>query len=47
MPEELRNPAIVLGYVKPGGRMVLFNGNQTKIDVKLDKKDKLILFSNH
>jgi hypothetical protein len=47
LPEELRNPAIVLGYVKPGGRMVLFSGNQTKIDVQLEKRDKLILFSNH
>ena len=47
LPDELRNPAIVLGYVKPGGEMVLFSGNQTKIDVDLDIKDKLILFSNH
>ena len=47
LPPEQRNPAIVLGYVKPGGQMVLFRGNQTKIDVKLDRKDKLILFSNH
>jgi hypothetical protein len=41
------NPTMVLGYVKPGGRMVLFSGNQGKIRVKLEEHDKLILFSNH
>ena len=41
------NPTIVLGYVKPGGKMVLFSGDQSEIRVELDKKDKLIVFSNH
>lgn len=47
IPEAKRNPTIVLGYVKPGGNMVLFNGNQANIKVKLEPKDKLIVFSNH
>lgn len=40
-------PTIVLGYVKPGGTMVIFNGNQTKTRVKLAQGDKLIVFSAH
>lgn len=47
LPQEKRNPAIVLGYVKPGGRMILFGGNQEAIKVKLEERDKLIVFSNH
>ncbi len=39
--------AIALGYIKPGGRMVIFSGNQNKIDVELEEKDKIIVFSNH
>ena len=38
---------IVLGYVKPGGKIVLFSGDQSQIKVELDKRDKLILFSSH
>lgn len=41
------NMSIVLGYVKPGGKMVLFSGDQSQIKLKLEPKDKLILFSNH
>ena len=44
-PEE--NKAVVLGYVSPGGKMVIFSGDQTKIPVSLTDKDKLIIFSNH
>ena len=47
IPEKQQNPTIVLGYVKPGGDMVLFSGDQADIDVKLDINDKLIMFSNH
>ena len=47
LPAEKRNPAIVLGNVKPGGKMVLFSGNLSKINVELDINDKLIIFSNH
>ena len=41
------NKALVLGYAKPGGEMVLFSGDQEKIPVELTKRDKLIIFSNH
>lgn len=41
------NKSIVLGYIKPGGEMVLFSGKQEEINVELDEKDKLIIFSNH
>ncbi len=47
LSEEQQNTAIVLGYVKPGGKMVLFSGDHANTKVKLDKKDKLIVFSNH
>jgi hypothetical protein len=47
IPENKQNPTIVLGYVKPGGNIVLFAGDQSQIKVKLDINDKLILFSNH
>lgn len=47
LPDEKQNTAIVLGYVKPGGRMVLFSGDHANTKVKLDRKDKLIVFSNH
>lgn len=47
IPLKKQNPSIALGYVKPGGKMVLFNGDQAKIEVELDDKDKLIVFSNH
>ncbi len=41
------NKSIALGYVKPGGKMVLFSGDQNEIWVELNKEDKVILFSNH
>lgn len=41
------NPTIVLGYVKPGGEMCIFEGDQSKIIVELQENDKLIVFSNH
>ena len=41
------NKSIVLGYVRPGGKMVLFAGDQDDIQVELTRKDKLIIFSNH
>ena len=47
LPPEQRSPAIVLGYVSPGGKMVLFSGDQSKIKVKLTNKDKLVMFSSH
>ncbi|WP_295768179.1 hypothetical protein [uncultured Holdemania sp.] len=47
LPKEKQNPTIVLGYVKPGGKMILFEGDQSNVKVELDYKDKLIVFSNH
>lgn len=47
IPKEKQNPAIVLGYVKPGGKMVLFSGDQRDVKVEFESNDKLIVFSNH
>ena len=47
IPADKRYPALVLGYVKPGGKMVLFSGDQADVNVKLDKRDKLIMYSVH
>lgn len=41
------NKAIVLGYTSPGGKMVIFSGDQNSLEVELTPKDKLIIFSNH
>lgn len=46
LPPEERNPAILLGYVR-GKEVVLFEGDQDKIEVALSPQDKLILFSAH
>lgn len=47
LPVEKYNPTVVLGYVKQGENVVLFNGNQSSIKVELGENDKLIVFSNH
>jgi hypothetical protein len=47
IPKEQQNPTLVLGYVKHGGEMVLFSGDQSQIEISLDKRDKIIVFSNH
>ena len=41
------NKAVVLGYASPGGKTVIFSGDQRKINVHLTARDKLIIFSNH
>ena len=47
------NKSVVLGYVRydpdknRSGEVVIFSGDQTKINVALKPKDKIILFSNH
>lgn len=41
------NPTIVLGYIKPGGRLVLFSGDLNQIKIELEERDKIILFSAH
>ena len=47
LPPEKKNPALALGYVKPGGRVRLFEGDQTRNTMRLEAKDKVILFSAH
>ena len=47
LPPEKQNVSIVLGYVKPNEKIVLFGGDQNDITVKLEPKDKIIVFSNH
>lgn len=47
LPKNLKNPTVVLGYVKPGGKMVLFEGDQDDIEVELGERDKIIVFSTH
>lgn len=48
-PED--NKSIVLGYVDADAdtenEVILFSGNQSKIEVELSEWDKIILFSNH
>ncbi len=41
------NKHLLLGYVRPGGEMVIFAGDQRDIQVSLRPEDKLILFTNH
>ena len=41
------NKSIVLGYITPEDKMILFGGKQLELDIKLSKEDKLIIFSNH
>lgn len=41
------NPTVMLGYVKPGGRIEIFGGDLTQIKVKLEERDKVVLFSAH
>ena len=48
VPKNKRNPTIVLGYVRGSdGKITLFHGDQANSKVKLDEKDKIIVFSNH
>lgn len=47
LPPEKLNPTVVLGYVKPDGEMILFDGDQYATKVHLEEKDKIIVFSNH
>lgn len=47
LPKEKQTPAIVLGYVKPGGKMILFSGDLSEIDVEIEQKDKILVFTNH
>lgn len=41
------HPTAVLGYVKPGGRVRLFCGDQESHTVRLEPEDKIIVFTDH
>ena len=43
---EKQYPALVLGYVKPGGETVVFSGNLSEIHVSLEAEDKVIVYSD-
>ena len=47
LPANKQNISIVLGLVKQNGDIKLFSGDQTDIEVKIEEKDKIIVFSNH
>lgn len=47
IPPERLYPTVMLGYVKPGGRITLFYGDQKDIPVRLEPNDKIIVYSNH
>ena len=47
IPKEEQNPTIALGYVKPGGKVRLFGRDQSSVKMKLDMRDKVIVFTNH
>lgn len=48
VPEEYRYPVVPIGYVKKeDGSMVLFGGDQRDQKIRLDPKDKLIVFAYH
>ncbi|MCR4556338.1 MAG: hypothetical protein K5779_00755 [Saccharofermentans sp.] len=47
LPSEKQNISIVLGVVKQDGRIILFSGDQSAVSVKIEEKDKVIVFSNH
>ena len=44
---EMGNPSVLLGYVQPGGKMHLFGQSQYDVEVKLNVRDKLVIFSAH
>ena len=41
------NRSLLLGIVRPGGVVEIFEGDQRNLEVTIGKRDKLILFSNH
>ena len=47
LPEAERDPAFVMGYVRPDGEMIIFEGDQTEIQVELHPDDKLLVFCSH
>ena len=47
IPREEMCPSMVLGYVKPDGKLIIFSGDQLDTMVNLEPHDKLVMFTNH
>ena len=47
VPREEWNMTALLGYFDTEGKMHIFSGDQSAIQVELDPRDKLILFADH
>ncbi len=47
IPREEMCPSMVLGYVKPDGKLIIFSGDQMDTMVNLEYHDKLVMFTNH
>ena len=47
IPDHEHNPTVAIGYVKPGGKIRLFGNNQSTTRMKLEKRDKIVVFTNH
>ncbi len=47
IPREEMCPSMVLGYVKPDGKLIIFSGDQMDTIVNIEPRDKLVMFTNH
>ena len=47
LPLNQQNVAVMIGYVKPGKGVTLISGDRTDMKIKLEPKDKIVVFSNH
>ena len=47
IPEDKRYTTIALEYIKPDRKIILFGEDQSKIKIKLNENDKLIVYSVH
>ena len=41
-----QNPILVLGYIKASGETVIFSGDLSEIDVRLEAEDKIIVYTD-
>ncbi|MBR3299788.1 MAG: two pore domain potassium channel family protein [Clostridia bacterium] len=47
LPQDMVFPTMVLGCVKPGGKVMLFGAHNMRDMIKLEAQDKLIVYSTH
>ena len=47
LPKNKQNPSVILGYIRRGTGMTLFNGDLENITVELKANDLLIVYSSH